>query len=629
MKPLLRQRFFHFYFSGRWYFRSACLILLFIYGPASKVTQAQLINVSESLHILTEHHSGHLGTGLSLADFNGDYIDDLSFASGSGELKFYTGTGDESGFQPFNLNLPPYPFEAKMVLWCDVNNDGLQDLFITYRLAPNKLYMNTGDMAMIDVSASSGIQQNNKKSYGACFGDFDNDGFNDLFVCNYSDSSSPDPRQELYRNAGDGTFIDITESSAELNSPLLQAFQAQWVDFDDDGLLDIHVVRDRPFLPNNYFKQSVQDGQSQFTDEASSFNLDIGINCMSTSIADYDRDGDLDVFLSAFPVDSNWILINHGSQFSSSDSIHDFNVQANIQNDETSWAGNWLDVDNDGWEDLYIATAFDVYTDYPAVLQTYTDVPDFLHYNNNGLMSSADSSLTEFNALSFSTVTGDFNLDGFPDLISNKVGDYAHILRAEPNENNWFKILLEGTSSNLNGVGSEICIWTADGKQLRTTFCGENYLGQNSWWEHFGLGTNALIDSLEVQWPSGMIDHFNEIAVNQHILLKEGTDPYPLFISDDSDDPEDPENENSGCTYEAACNYEVDATSDDGSCDFTCLLNDSLCGFGTVWSSTLNMCIIADYDCSDACTGDFNGDGVINLPDLLSFLAAYASECSQ
>ena len=139
------------------------------------------------MDLITDHTGGFLGAGVSFADFNGDRIDDLSFANHLGNLRFYEGSGEESGFNEVELGLPDYPFEAKMILWADIDNDGDQDLFITYRLFPNRLFRND-DGTFVDVSTTSGLNQGSSKSYGACFGDYDKDGFLYLFVANYSSS---------------------------------------------------------------------------------------------------------------------------------------------------------------------------------------------------------------------------------------------------------------------------------------------------------------------------------------------------------------------------------------------------------------------------------------------------------
>ena len=169
-------------------------------GLVSTVSsQTTFSDVSNQLSIVSDHTGGYLGAGLSVADFNGDGIDDLSLAHHDGYLKFYLGNGD--GFENYLLNLSDYPHEAKSITWVDVDNDGDQDLFITYRLQPNRMYLNQGDLFMQDVSETCGILMDDRRSYCASFGDYDNDGLVDLFVANYV-SGSDTPFNELYHNVG-------------------------------------------------------------------------------------------------------------------------------------------------------------------------------------------------------------------------------------------------------------------------------------------------------------------------------------------------------------------------------------------------------------------------------------------
>ncbi|MBT6163252.1 MAG: VCBS repeat-containing protein, partial [Crocinitomicaceae bacterium] len=134
--------------------------------------QSNFLNVSNQLNIVSDQTGGYLGAGMSVADFNGDGIDDLSLAHHGGQLKFYLGDG--VGFSAYLLNLSDYPYEAKSIIWVDIDNDGDQDLFITYRLEPNRMYLNQGDLFMEDVSNSCGILMADRRSYGASFGDYDN-----------------------------------------------------------------------------------------------------------------------------------------------------------------------------------------------------------------------------------------------------------------------------------------------------------------------------------------------------------------------------------------------------------------------------------------------------------------------
>ena len=231
-----------------WYVRIG--MLLWAAMATTTGTDAQLVVDNGLLGLETDHTAGYLGTGVSFADFNGDGIDDLSFGHHSGDLKFYI--GENNGFMPIDLNLETPNAESKGLLWADIDNDGDQDLFAAFRLAPNKLWINQGDMVMVDVSATCGIAQDNRRSFGPAFGDFDRDGLLDLFVSTYGYAVDVPQGNELYRNLGDGQFEDVTEAMG-MGGMNLQSFQASWMDADRDGWLDLHVVRDRLIYPNLFY----------------------------------------------------------------------------------------------------------------------------------------------------------------------------------------------------------------------------------------------------------------------------------------------------------------------------------------------------------------------------------------
>jgi len=585
--------------------KSACLAFFAGFLSWGSLAQAPFVDVSNEMDIWTEHIGGYLGEGMSMADFNGDGYDDLSIAHHLGDLHFYLGNG--VNFIPVDLDLPIYPHEAKCILWADIDNDGDYDLFITYRLAANKLYINEGDFEFTDVSALCGIDQSNRRSYGACFGDYNNDGLLDLFIANYVSGQDP-PYNELYRNIGDGYFIDVT-FNGPFGEPLDQSFQGNWVDFDEDGLLDLHLIRDRICFDNRYYKQG-ENGE--FFDDAPAMNLDYSVNAMCTSTTDFDHDNDQDLYMSAGLWEGNYFVINDGTgEFSDYEAAEGDSVEVHL----TSWAANWLDVDNDGWEDLHVCTSFSTYTSWPAIFATYPYVPDNFFWNQGGYFEEDSTGFFDVQSLSFCAVTGDFNHDGFPDLVSNIVGEYAQVLKAVPNNNNWIKIMLEGTESNRDGIGSKIRVYRNGLIGYHMTECGGNYLGQNSRWEHFGLGLATGVDSVVVTWPSGIIDHYENLEPNQHYAFIEG-ETIPVFDPCASEPCP-------GCTYEQACNYDVLANEEDGSCDFSCWIAEIACGSGTQWDATLQQCVLT----TDSCPTDLNDNGVTDIADLLIFLASFASSC--
>lgn len=568
---------------------------------------SQFNDVSNQMDLFTDHTGGNWGAGMSMADFNGDGLDDLSFAHYGGVLKFFEGNG--TGFTELVLNMPAYLNEAKGILWADIDNDGDQDLFVTYRLAPNRLYRNDGEMTLVDISDVCGIAQTNQRSYGASFGDYDKDGLLDLFVANYV-LGQDYPHNELYHNLGGGLFEDVT-SDTPMGEVVDNSFQGHWVDFNEDGNLDLHLIQDRLCFENRFYEQV--DGV--FTEVANERGLDYAINCMSTSVADYDRDNDLDLYLTAGLFEGNFLLNNTGGSFTP----HVVEEGDSTDLHLTSWAANWFDADNDGWDDLHVATGFSVYSQYPQVFAQYPDVPNAFYWNSEGVFSQDTAAIFQTNQLSFATAVGDYNGDGFPDLVSHRFGEYAQVLEGIPNQNKWLKVSLVGVESNRDGIGAKIRAYFNGEVTYRMTFCGENYMGQNSRWETFGLGTENTLDSLTVHWPSGIVDHYYDVLSLQSLVLIEGAsiEPNPCPSLDAGC---------FGCTYVEACNFNDEAAADDGSCDFSCFDGSMSCGEGTVWDPLIGQCIAGPV--SD-CPSDINEDGVVNTADLLWFLAQFDIQCPE
>lgn len=570
--------------------------MFYVALAATAGSKAQLVVDNGLLGLETDHTAGYLGTGVSFADFNGDGVDDLSFGHHDGDLKFYI--GENNSFVPIELNLETPNEESKGLLWADIDNDGDQDLFVAFRLAPNKLWINQGDMVMVDVSATCGIAQDNRRSFGPAIGDFDRDGLLDLFVSNYGYSVDLPEGNELYRNLGNGQFVDVTETMGA-GGANLQCFQASWVDADRDGWLDLHVVRDRLIYPNLFYhNKGFETGEATFVEEAALRGLDVAINCMSSSPHDFDRDGDVDFFLSG-GLEGNELLENTGDGF-----------YTNVTPDlvamyEVCWSGQWLDIDADGWEELHVATGLADYVDFPAILMENPNEPDELFFNDEGNFIAPGSLFEALSTLTYATATGDYNGDGFIDFVSHKIGIGPEIRRSTPNGNNAMRILLHGTESNADAVGSKIELWAGSDYWYRETYCGEGYLAQNSRWEHFGLASHTTVDSIKVSWPLGLVETWYDTTVQSELQLTEGNSCAPNCI---------------GCIYEGACNYNPDASIDDGSCDLTCLIAELVCDGGLIWNPVTAQC-------ENPCAADLTGDNQVDVADLLVMLGSFATYC--
>ena len=599
------------------------LLPFLLFGLVMNDIRAQFVDVSSDVVLQTNHFSGQFGQGVSVTDVNGDYREDITFAHAEGMIRCYIGNG-LGEFDEMDLALEGAEGnDAKMVLWADVDNDGDQDLFVTFRLARNRMYLNDGNMTLSWVEV--GIREDEQKSYGAAFGDVNGDGFLDLFVANYSDATTMNPVNELYFNAGLDAetgewlgFVDMGSLTGFDDHEGYQSFQGQFVDFDLDGDLELHIVKDRIIFGNALYDITAESSLNV----APEYGLDVAINCMSTSVADFDCDLDEDVFLTGLtPPDSNRLMVNNGSGY-----FIEHPAQVMLEANglqpagRTCWAANWMDVDCDGWEDLHVAVGTTEFThnvfDEEYALQQDTIVQDALYWNNEGDSFVADSSdlfvLDEH--YSFSTAVGDLNGDGFPDLVSHRADTSAQVLFATPNDNGWLKLSLTGVHSNRNGIGARILVYAEGHAQTRVVYAGENYLGQNSLTQHFGMGSSAVhADSIVVQCPVGGTLVFDEVLLNAHYVITE---------NGQIDAIESSQVQQEGCTYPAACNFNASATEDDSSCDFSCLFQ-TICGEGTVWDEEAGVCICE----SSTCPGDFDGDGYLSIDDLLTFLVQFGLAC--
>ena len=439
------------------------------------------------------------------------------------------------------------------------------------------------------------------------FGEYNNDGFIDIYICNYH-TWIDSKENELYMNNGDGTFTETTEY-AGVGNGVKQSFQSTFIDINNDGFLDLHVINDRIDMLNAFY---MNNGDGTFTDKADEWNADLGIFAMSSSFGDYDRDGDFDLYVTNGE-DGNILLENQ--ILDGMGSFVDMTMNYGVGEYELCWGADWLDYDNNGFVDLFVSSGITVYSVYPEVSWTFPEIPNSL-YTNDGTMpfSETHTEIPQLPQHTFAVATGDYNDDGFPDIVSHKLGTFASLFKASPNNNNWLKVNLVGVNSNTFGIGCEIEVNVikpnGDLQSLHeTVISGENYLGQNSYTQILGLSNAVEIESVIVNWIGGEEEYLGPFETNSLITLIEG----------ESDSGGNPLDLLEGCTYEGACNYVEEAVVDSGDCDFSCL-----CGDGTVWDISQSKCVA-----NNTCPTDVNSNGITEVGDLLMILATYGFDCSE
>lgn len=451
-----------------------------------------------------------LGNGVSFYDFDNDGWDDLTFStSDSSPVRFFRNNNGSFVEIFLNITLPNY--QTKSVTWVDFDNDGDNDLFITSDAGSNKLLENIGNMTFQDITSTSGLPIVNLYTYGASWGDYDNDGFLDVFLSNRTFFVS----NKLYKNNGDGTFSDVT-FFAGIDITPLWSFCSAFIDINNDGYQDIYVANDKYDFLNKMYKNN---GDGTFTDISDVSGTAIGIDAMSVTVDDYNSDGFFDIYVTNGP-GGNYLLRNNGDE-----TFTNVAGPTGTTFNSAGWGAVFYDADNNKDLDLYVSAEFDGF--FGGYLSA-------AFYENGGIGNFTIDPLAfpNDNRESFSNAIGDIDNDGLVDMVVTNNDDANIFLwrNGTTPYGNWLKVSLEGTISNRDAVGSRIEISINGQKQFRYTLSGEGYLSQNSGIEHFGVANATIIDYLKITWPSGTITQFNNVPVNQQYNITEGDDT--LGVSD-------------------------------------------------------------------------------------------------
>ena len=432
----------------------------------------------------------------------------------------------------------------------DYDNDGWRDLYVTY-YGKNRLYHNQNGV-FTEVAEKSGVAGTGKAwGTGCAFVDYDRDGLLDLVVANYVDfdvSNAPAPgerascvwkgvpvmcgprglpaaRNILYHNLGNGKFEDVTSKAKIDQTQAHYAFSVSTFDFDDDGWPDIYIACDSTasiLYRNNH------DGT--FTDAAvtagAAFNEDGREQAgMGSSIADYNGDGRLDIFKTNFSDDTATLYRNNGDG-----TFDDVTYAAGLglHTQYLGWGTMFLDFDNDGWPDLLLVNGH-VYpeVDKQHLGSNYQEPKILYHNNGNGtftdISENAGSGITSPHA-GRGLAIGDLWNDGrISAVISNMNALPSLLVNQVQTRNHWIGMKLQGTKSNRDAIGAKITLKAGSRTSVDEVRSGSSYDSNSDIRLHFGLGSATRVDSLQVRWPNGLEEKFDNPKVDSIILLKEGS----------------------------------------------------------------------------------------------------------
>ena len=432
----------------------------------------------------------------------------------------------------------------------DYNNDGFEDLFLTY-YGQNRLYRNNGDGTFTNVTEKAGLlHPKTRYSSGCTFVDYNRDGLLDLFVANYLEidlATAPKPSLEvancnaenvpvncgpnglpkaqnyLYRNNGDGTFSDVSKDSGVGAIRGSYCLTATSFDVDEDGWPDIVVACDTSpslLLMNNH------DGT--FREEALIRGIALSadghqMGGMGLGVGDYNLDGHTDLIKTHFMDQATGIYSNDGKG-----NFDDQTTRAGL-NKETryvSFGPCLADLDNDGYPDILITTG-SVYPELARVSPKYALRTPAVLFRNQG-----DGTFVEVgteggpgilaNHCSRGLALGDFDNDGDLDALIMNVNEPPSLLRNDaPANNRWIKIRLEGVKSNRSAIGARVLARYGGRVQAQEVLSQSGYLSAGDPRLHFGLGTATTVD-IEIHWPLGLVEKYTALSAGQLVTIREG-----------------------------------------------------------------------------------------------------------
>ncbi len=538
--------------------------------PTPPPSAARFLNVARAAGLVLRNVSGEIdktainevvGNGVCLQDVDGDGLLDIFIPNGSRARAFPKGEEPRSALYRNRGNLsfedvtaqagvgsPGY--WAQGCVFGDYDDDGRADLFVT-GFGRYILYRNLGGGRFQDVTAAAGLAGGRGWSTGAAFGDYDGDGRIDLYVSHYVDydaSSPPLPKPgglmnctyrgapvvcgplglkgsfgRLFHNEGGGRFRDVTRAAGLRTDPTSYGLGAIWSDFDLDGDLDLYVANDstQHFLYRN-------DGGGRFTEvgvvAGVAYNEEGRAQAgMGVDAADYDNDGRPDLVVTNFSHDYSVLYHNEGDLL-----FQDVSLSSGFgppTMPTLGWGTGFLDYDNDGRRDLFVANGH-VYPkiDTYNLGTTWSQHNQLFHNEGSGrfreVTSEAGPALQELHSAR-GCAFGDLDNDGAVDIVVNNIDEAPSLLHNEGPRGHWIGLRLLGARRNRGAIGARVTVTAGALRQVGEIHAGSSHNSSSDPRLHFGLGPAATVDRIEIRWPLGRVQILSNLPADRYHTIQE------------------------------------------------------------------------------------------------------------
>jgi len=519
-----------------------------------------------------EFDLGGIGCGVAIGDYDGDGRPDLFVVSKTESCRLFRNLG-EWRFEDVTEAAGVGDTGAAGRVWkqgatfADVNNDGRLDLYLCRFNAPNLLYLNQGDGTFREAAAEAGLALSSA-SVMATFGDYDRDGWLDVFVqTNVLDATArPEgERDHLYRNNGDGTFTDVTAEAGVGPGPT-HGNSALWWDHDGDGWIDLFVANDFG-VPDALFRNNGDPAAPRFTDVIAQVAPRIPYSSMGSDLGDVDNDGRLDLYVTDMAATTH--TKDHRTMAETrtrmrapapgSGEVRQFPFSALLLNTGTghfleaarlagleatdwTWSPRWEDLDGDGRVDLHVTNGMyrEIHNMDLIGRRTMAGSPSAAGQVVKGSPVLAETNLAFRNlgdlrfenvssawgldqpGVSFGSALGDLDGDGDLDLVHVNYQAGATLLRNDSDSGHRVICTLRGTRSNRSGIGAEVTVESATaGRQVRVVMLARGFMSGSEPVAHFGLGDDTTVRRLTVRWPSGIVQVLSDIPADQRLTITE------------------------------------------------------------------------------------------------------------